>query len=138
MCEKVFDIIFVNLKFVCKLKDVQVLVQVNFDGGGNIDENWWVKMVLLLIQQWIMGDDIQQMQCCVYELEVVQCKMLIQVKSLCSVLFSVLVSEQLLLVLMVFGFDLLELVWVMVCFEGEINKFIDEYNKCLCKKFIGV
>lgn len=137
MREKALDIILVNSKSARKPKDAQALAQANLDGGGNTDENRRVKTALPPTQQRTTGDDIQQMQRRVHELEAAQRKMLTQAKSLRSVPSSASASEQPSPVPTVSGLDLLESARAMARLEGEINKSTDEYNKRPRKKFIG-
>lgn len=137
MREKALDIILVNAKSARKPKDAQALAQANLDGGGNTDENRRVKTALPPTLQQTTGDDIQQMQRRVHDLEAAQRKMLTQAKSLRSVSTNKSTSEQPSPVPNVSGLDLLESSRAMARLEGEINKSTDEYNKRPRKKFIG-
>jgi protein TonB len=58
----------------------QALAQANLDGGGNTDENRRIKTPLPPTQQQTAGNEIEQMQRRVRELEVQQKKMLTQGK----------------------------------------------------------
>ena len=84
MREKALDIILVNAKSAKKPRDAQALAQSNLDGGGNTDENRRAKTPLPPTAQQTTGDDLQQMQRRVQELEAAQNKMLTQAKSLRS------------------------------------------------------
>jgi protein TonB len=137
MREKALDIILVNAKSAKKPRDAQALAQSNLDGGGNTDENRRAKTPLPPTQQQTTGDDLQQMQRRVQELEAAQHKMLTQAKSLRSVSSSSTASEQPAPAPSVSGLDLLESARAMARLEGEISKTTDEYSKRPRKKFIG-
>lgn len=137
MREKALDIILVNAKSAKKPRDAQALAQSNLDGGGNTDENRRAKTPLPPTQHQTTGDDLQQMQRRVQELEAAQHKMLTQAKSLRSVSSSSMASEQPAPAPSVSGLDLLESARAMARLEGEISKTTDEYSKRPRKKFIG-
>lgn len=137
MREKALDIILVNAKSAKKPRDAQALAQSNLDGGGNTDENRRAKTPLPPTSQQTTGDDLQQMQRRVQELEAAQHKMLTQAKSLRSVASSSTASEQPAPAPSVSGLDLLESARAMARLEGEISKTTDEYSKRPRKKFIG-
>lgn len=137
MHEKALDIILVNAKSAKKPRDAQALAQSNLDGGGNTDENRRAKTPLPPTSQQTTGDDLQQMQRRVQELEAAQHKMLTQAKSLRSVASSSTASEQPAPAPSVSGLDLLESARAMARLEGEISKTTDEYSKRPRKKFIG-
>ncbi|MCB4359781.1 energy transducer TonB [Quatrionicoccus australiensis] len=137
MREKALDIILVNAKSAKKPHDAQALAQSNLDGGGNTDENRRAKTPLPPTQQQVVGNDIQQMQRRVQELEAAQQKMLVQARSLHKVATGQTSSEQPTPVPSLSGLDLAESARAMARLEGEINKSVDEYNKRPRKKFIG-
>lgn len=137
MREKALDIILVNAKSARKPHDAQALAQANLDGGGNTDENRRAKTPLPVTHQQTNGNDVQQMQRRVQELEAAQQKMLTQAKSLRSVASSQTASEQPSPAPSVSGLDLLESARAMARLEGEISKSTDEYSKRPRKKFIG-
>lgn len=137
MREKALDIILVNAKSAKKPHDAQALAQSNLDGGGNTDENRRAKTPLPPTQQQVVGNDIQQMQRRVQELEAAQQKMLAQARSLHKVATGQTSSEQPTPVPSLSGLDLAESARAMARLEGEINKSVDEYNKRPRKKFIG-
>lgn len=137
MREKALDIILVNAKSARKPRDAQALAQSNLDGGGNTDENRRAKTPLPPTAQQTTGDDLQQMQRRVQELESAQHKMLTQAKSLRNVSSSSSASEQPAPAPSVSGLDLLESARAMARLEGEISKTTDEYSKRPRKKFIG-
>lgn len=137
MREKALDIILVNAKSAKKPRDAQALAQSNLDGGGNTDDNRRAKTPLPPTLQQTTGDDLQQMQRRVQELETAQHKMLTQAKSLRNVSSSSTASEQPAPAPSVSGLDLLESARAMARLEGEISKTSDEYSKRPRKKFIG-
>jgi protein TonB len=137
MREKALDIILVNAKSARKPHDAQALAQAHLDGGGNTDENRRAKTPLPPTQQQANGNDLQQMQRRVQELEAAQQKMMTQAKSLRSVSSSQAASEQPSPAPSVSGLDLLESARAMARLEGEISKTTDEYNKRPRKRFIG-
>jgi protein TonB len=137
MREKALDIILVNAKSAKKPRDAQALAQSNLDGGGNTDENRRAKTPLPPTLQQTTGDDLQQMQRRVQELEAAQHKMLTQAKSLRNVSSSSTASEQPVPAPSVSGLDLMESARAMARLEGEISKTSDEYSKRPRKKFIG-
>lgn len=137
MREKALDIILVNAKSAKKPRDAQALAQSNLDGGGNTDENRRAKTPLPPTLQQTTGDDLQQMQRRVQELEAAQHKMLTQAKSLRNVSSSQTASEQPVPAPSVSGLDLMESARAMARLEGEISKTSDEYSKRPRKKFIG-
>ena len=137
MQEKAMDIILVNAKSARKPSDAQALAQANLDGGGNTDENRRAKTPLPPTQRQTEGNDIQQMQRRVQELETAQQKLLTQAKSLRTVATEKTVSEQPSPVPSVSGLDLAESARAMARLEGEIAKSADEYSKKPRKKFVG-
>ena len=82
MRERALDIILVNAKSARKPHDAQALAQANLDGGGNVDENRRAKTPLPPTQRQTEGNDVQQMQRRVQELESAQQKLLTQAKGL--------------------------------------------------------
>lgn len=137
MREKALDIILVNAKSARKPTQAQALAQANLDGGGNTDENRRAKTPLPPTQHQNAGNDLQQAQRRVQELEAAQQRMLTQAKSLKSVSSSRAVSEQPSPAPSVSGIDLLESARAMARLEGEISKTTEEYSKRPRKKNIG-
>jgi protein TonB len=136
--EKAMDIILVNAKSAHKPTDAQALAQSNLDGGGNTDENRRAKTPLPPTTQKNDGDDIQQMQRRVQELETAQQRLLTQAKSLRNIAAATTTSEQPApAVPVVSGLDLAESARAMARLEGEIAKTADEYSKRPRKKFVG-
>ena len=137
MREKALDIILVNAKSARKPSEAQALAQANLDGGGNTDENRRAKTPLPPTRHQTTGDDIQQLQRRVQELEAAQQKMLTQAKNLRSVASSQTQSEQPSPAPSLTGLDLAESARAMARLEGEISKSADEYSKRPRKKNIG-
>lgn len=137
MQEKAMDIILVNAKSARKPSDAQALAQANLDGGGNTDENRRARTPLPPTQKQTEGNDLQQMQRRVQELETAQQKLLTQAKSLRTVATAKMVSEQPAPAPSVSGLDLAESARAMARLEGEIAKTADEYSKKPRKKFVG-
>lgn len=137
MREKALDIILVNAKSARKPTDAQALAQANLDGGGNTDENRRAKTPLPVTAQQVHGNDLQQMQRRVQELEAAQQRMLTQAKSLRQVVATQTANQQPTPAPSVSGLDLAESARAMARLEGEIAKNTDEYAKRPRKKFIG-
>ena len=137
MREKALDIILVNAKSARKPHDAQALAQANLDGGGNTDESRRAKTPLPPTQHQTEGNDVQQMQRRVQELESAQQKLLTQAKSLRHVASEKTQSEQPAPVPSVSGLDLAESARAMARLEAEIDKTAYEYQKKPRKKFIG-
>ncbi len=135
--EKALDIILVNAKSASKPRDAQALAQNNLDGGGNTEENRRAKTPLPPTLQQTTGNDIEQMQRRVRDLEARQQTLLTQAKSLRSAAPSQNASEQPTPSPNLSGLDLAESARAMARLEGEISKSVDEYNKLPRKKFLG-
>lgn len=137
MRDKALDIILVNSKSARKPVDTQALAQANLDGGGNTDEDRRAKTPLPPTTRDAPGEDVQQMQRRVHELEVAQQQMLTAAKSTRSISSSKTVEEQPTPVASLSGLDLAESARAMARLEGEINKEIEDYNRRPRKKFVG-
>ncbi|MFN4341358.1 MAG: energy transducer TonB [Azonexus sp.] len=137
MRERALDIILVNAKSARKPHDAQALAQANLDGGGNVEENRRARTPLPPTPRQTEGNDVQQMQRRVQELESVQRKLLTQAKSLRHVASDATQHEQPTPAPSVSGLDLAETARAMARLEGEIAKTADEYSKKPRKKFVG-
>ena len=135
--EKALEIVLVNAKSASKPSEAQVLAQANLDGGGNVDENRRVKTPLPATQRQAPGEELQQMQKRVRELEAAQQRMLTQARNLRKVATAETVAEQPAPTPPVSGMDLLDSARAMARLEGEISKSTDEYSRRPRKKFIG-
>ncbi len=136
--DKALEIILVNAKSARKPSDAQALAQANLDGGGNTDENRRAKTPLPATSREAPGEDLQQMQKRMHELESAQQKMMAQAKNLRSVAAAKTVNEQPTPVTTMSGLDLAESARAMARLEGEVNKEIEDYNRRPRKKFVGV
>ena len=137
MREKALDIILVNARSAKPPVDPQALAQANLDGGGNTDENRRIKTPLPPTQQETAGNEIEQMQRRVRELEVQQKKMLTEAKTARAVSGARNAQDQPVPAATPSGLDLAESARAMARLEGEINKNVEDYNKRPRKKFIG-
>jgi protein TonB len=135
--EKALDIILVNAKSARKPSDAQTLAQANLDGGGNTDEDRRAKTPLPPTSQQVTGNDVQQLQRRVQELEAAQKRMLTQAKSVRTVAAAKAADLQPAPAPSVSGLDLAESARAMARLEGEIAKSTDEYAKRPRKRFIG-
>lgn len=137
MREKAMDIVLVNAKSAHKPHNAKALAQSNLDGGGNSDKDVRAKTPLPSTQQQNTGNDIEQMQRRVHDLEALQQTLLTQAKSLRSAAPTQSVGEQHTPSPDISGLDLAESSRAMARLEGEISKSVNEYNKRPRKKFIG-
>ncbi len=137
MREKALDIILVNARSAKQPVDPQALAQANLDGGGNTDENRRIKTPLPPTQQETAGNEIEQMQRRVRELEVQQKKMLTEAKTARAVSAARNANDQPVPAATPSGLDLAESARAMARLEGEISKNVEDYNKRPRKKFIG-
>lgn len=135
--DKALDVILVNAKSAKKPTNAQALAQANLDGGGNTDEDRRVKTPLPVTSQQAVGNDLQQMQRRVRELEAAQQRMLTQARSLRSVVSAQTANPQPTPTQNLSGLDLAESARAMARLEGEIAKSTDEYAKRPRRKFIG-
>ncbi|MCL2344936.1 MAG: TonB family protein [Desulfobulbus sp.] len=135
--EKALDIILVNSKSARKPTDAQALAQANLDGGGNTDEKRRAKTPLPPAARQNAGDDLQQMQRRVRELEAAQQAMLTQARSAKPVVSSHTANEQATPPSPVSGLDLAERARAMMRLEAEVNRNTEEYNKRPRKMFVG-
>jgi periplasmic protein TonB len=137
MREKALDIILVNARSARKPDDPQALAQANLDGGGDTDENRRIKTPLPPTPQQTAGNEIEQMQRRVRELDAQQKKMLTVAKEARTVSAARNAHEQPVPAVSPSGLDLAEAARAMARLEGEISKNVDDYNKRPRKKFIG-
>lgn len=135
--EKALDIVLVNAKSARRPHDAQALAQANLDGGGNTDEKRQAKTPLPATPHQNAGEDVQQMQRRVQELEAAQQRMLNQMRSQRTVAATQNASAQPAPAPNVSGLDMLESARAMARLEGEIAKDADEYSRRPRKKFVG-
>lgn len=136
MRDKALDIILVNAKSAKRPADPQALAQANLDGGGNTDENRRARTSLPQTRQQAPGNDLEQMQRRVRELEAQQEKLLTQARSLRHTATLQNGQEQP-QPAAASGLDLADSARAMARLEGEIAQATDEYNKRPRKKNIG-
>lgn len=135
--EKALDIVLVNAKSARRPHDAQALAQANLDGGGNTDEKRQAKTPLPPTPHQNAGEDVQQMQRRVQELEAAQQRMLSQMRSQRTVTATQNASAQPAPAPNVSGLDMIESARAMARLEGEIAKDAEEYSRRPRKKFVG-
>ena len=79
--EKALDIILVNSKSARKPTDAQALAQANLDGGGNVDKNRRAKTPLPASATTQSGDELEQAESRVREMEAKQQRLLAAARS---------------------------------------------------------
>lgn len=136
MRDKALDIILVNAKSAKKPTNAQALGQSHLDGGGNTDEDRRVKTPLPSTSHETNGDEIEQAQRRVKQIEALQQQLLTEAKSIRSTATNRSGQDQV-PPAAVSGFDLAESAKAMARLEGEINKKVDEYNKRPRKKNVS-
>ena len=135
--EKALDIILVNSKSARKPTDAQALAQANLDGGGNVDKNRRAKTPLPASATTQSGDELEQAESRVREMEAKQQRLLAAARSKESAAPKTgkeAKSEQ---NAPVSGRDLANSALAMARLQGEIDRNTDEYNKRPRKKNIG-
>lgn len=134
--DKALDVILVNSRSASKPSDPQALAQANLDGGGNTDADRRAATPLPPTQKTQSGDQLEQMQRRVQELEARQRELLAQA-SQAKTKPQEQATEPLPKTAATSGFDLAEAARAMARMEGEISKNTEEYNKRPRKKFVG-
>ena len=130
------DVILVNSRSASKPSDPQALAQANLDGGGNTDQDRRAATPLPPTQKNQSGDQLEQMQRRVQELEARQRELLAQA-SQARTKPQEKAAEPPPKPSPTTGFDLAEAARAMARMEGEISKNTEEYNKRPRKKFVG-
>ncbi|WP_303785907.1 energy transducer TonB [Azovibrio restrictus] len=130
------DVILVNSRSASKPSDPQALAQANLDGGGNTDQDRRAATPLPPTRKNQSGDQLEQMQRRVQELEARQRELLAQA-SQARTRPQEQAAEPLPKTAAATGFDLAEAARAMARMEGEISKNTEEYNKRPRKKFVG-
>jgi len=138
MRDKAMDIVLVNAKGQRKPADAQALAQASLDGGGNEDSERRAKTPLPASAQKSAGNELQQTQKRVQQLEREQKKLMTQAKAPVSVSKGERRDEQPQPAPVLSGLDLAEAAKAMARLEAEIGKATDEYNKRPRKKNIGI
>ncbi len=135
--EKALDIILVNSKSARKPTDAQALAQANLDGGGNIEKNRRAKSPLPVSSTTQSGDELEQAESRVREMEAKQQRLLAAARSKESAAAKSGKEAQAEPTTAVSGRDLASKALAMARLQGEIDRNTDEYNKRPRKKFIG-
>ena len=130
------DVILVNSRSASKPSDPQALAQASLDGGGNTDQDRRAATPLPPTQKNQSGDQLEQMQRRVQELESRQRELLAQA-SQARTKPQEKAAEPPPKPSPTTGFDLAEAARAMARMEGEISKNTEEYNKRPRKKFVG-
>lgn len=137
--DKALEIILVNSRSAHKPSDAQALAQTHLDGGGNVDEDRRVKTPLPPSKQQQSGDELEQTEKRVQELETRQQRLLTQQRNKKNAAAPVVDAEaqpdpappQ------ISGRDLASSALAMARLEGEISRDTDAYNKRPRKKNLG-
>ena len=137
--DKALEIILVNSRSAHKPSDAQALAQAHLDGGGNVDEDRRVKTPLPPSKQQQSGDELEQTEKRVQELETRQQRLLTQQRNKKNAAAPVVDAEaqpdpappQ------ISGRDLASSALAMARLEGEISRDTDAYNKRPRKKNLG-
>lgn len=138
--DKALDIILVNSKSARKPNDAQALAQARLDGGGNTDQDRRAKTPLPPSARQQDGNELEQKQRRIQELEAAQQSLMLQTQnppSKTTVAPRPDKELQLEPSAGVRGRDLAQSALAMARLEAEIAKNVDEYNKRPRKKFIG-
>ena len=135
--EKALDIILVNSKSARKPTDAQALAQANLDGGGNVDKNRRAKTPLPASATTQSGDELEQAESRVREMEAKQQRLLAAARSKESAAPKTGKEAQAEPNAAVSGRDWANRALAMARLQGEIARDTDEYNKRPRKKFIG-
>ena len=130
------DVILVNSRSASKPSDPQALAQASLDGGGNTDQDRRAATPLPPTQKNQSGDQLEQMQRRVQELESRQRELLAQA-SQARTKPQEKAAEPPPKPSPTTGFVLAEAARAMARMEGEISKNTEEYNKRPRKKFVG-
>ena len=137
--ERALDIILVNSRSPRKPADAQVLAQANLDGGGNTEQEHRAATPLPPAPRHQDGDDLEQSQRRIQELEAHQQRLAAKARSRALVAPKPDKEEQLAPTPppSVSGRDLAHSALAMARLEGAIDKELNEYNQRPRKKFIG-
>lgn len=135
--DKALDIILVNAKSARKPTDAQALAQANLDGGGNSEKDRRARTPLPPSSRQQAGNDLEQAQKRVQELEAQQRRLLEQAKSLKALPSGNEQHPQPSPEPALNGHDLMNRALEMARLQGEIARDTDEYNKRPRVKNIG-
>lgn len=135
--DKALDVILVNSRSATRPSDAQALAQANLDGGGNVEEDRRAATPLPPTQKTQSGDQLEQMQRRVQELETRQQRLLAQASKTKAPPQEKAVEPVPRTPTAISGLDLAESARAMARLEGEISKTTEEYNKRPRKKFVS-
>jgi protein TonB len=137
--EQALDVILVNSKSAKKPDKAQAKAQANLDGGGNTDADRRAKTPLPVAPKLREGNDFNEAQQRIAQLEAQQQQMLMQLKSARTVSAEARRAEPAPTPTppTTSGLDLATAALNLARLEGQIAKNIEEYNKRPRKKFIG-
>ncbi|WP_313951668.1 TonB family protein [Accumulibacter sp.] len=135
--DQTLDIILVNSRSARKPSDAQVLAQATLDGGGNTEQEHRVTTPLPPAPRHQDGQDLEQSQRRIQELEARQQQLAAQSRSRTVVAPTPLKEAQAEPAPSISGRDLAHSARAMARLEGAIDKELNEYNKRPRKKFIG-
>jgi len=137
--ERALDIILVNSRSPRKPADAQVLAQTNLDGGGNTEQDERATTPLPPAPRHQDGDDLEQSQRRIQELEAHQQRLAAKARSPTRVAPKPDKEEQPTPTPApsLSGRDLAHSALAMARLEGAIDKELNEYNQRPRKKFIG-
>ena len=134
---KGLEVVLVNSRHAQRPDQADLLAQTNLDGGGNVDKNRRAKTPLPASATTQSGDELEQAESRVREMEAKQQRLLAAARSKESAAPKTgkeAKSEQ---NAPVSGRDLANSALAMARLQGEIDRNTDEYNKRPRKKFIG-
>lgn len=135
--DQALDIILVNSRSARKPSDAQALAQARLDGGGNTEQEHRVTTPLPPAPRHQDGQDLEQSQRRIKELEARQQQLAAQSRSRTVVAPTPLKEAQPEPAPSISGRDLAHSALAMARLEGAIDKELNEYNKRPRKKFIG-
>lgn len=135
--KRALDIILVNSRSARKPADAQVLAQANLDGGGNTEQEHRATTPLPPAPRHQDGDELEQSQRRIRELEAHQQQLAARARSRTLVAPQADREEQPTPAADVSGRDLARSALAMARLEGAIDKELNEYNQRPRKKFIG-
>lgn len=137
--ERALDIILVNSRSPRKPADAQVLAQASLDGGGNTEQDHRATTPLPPAARHQDGDDLEQSQRRIQELEAHQQRLAAKARSRTLVAPTPAKEEQLapMPAPSVSGRDLAHSALAMARLEGAIDKKLNDYNQRPRKTFIG-
>lgn len=139
--DKPLEVVLVNSRSKDRPQSPQALAQANLDGGGNTDEDRRARTPLPASQRQKEGNQLEEAQQRVRELEARQRALLAQVKELAALPVPEVVKEEQKTKPdqppELSGLDLAASALAMARLQAQIERDIEAYNKRPRKKFIG-